>query len=91
MLKFKRLANLTTDADVIVTALEESKLIEVRTCTVPYSSLMNWYFRHFQNQEESYLTDVYAIYLHLICNKKVDNSVMFWRRCLTFRNLASYI
>lgn len=29
MLKFKRLANLTTDADVIVTALEESKLIEV--------------------------------------------------------------
>lgn len=70
MLKFKRLANLTTDADVIVTALEESKLIEVRICTVPYSSLINWYFRHFQNQEQSYLTDVRAIYFCLICNKK---------------------
>jgi lupus La protein len=42
MLKFKRLANLTTDADVIVTALEKSKLIEVSTCFVPYSSLINW-------------------------------------------------
>lgn len=42
MLKFKRLANLTTDTDVIVTALEESKLIEVSTCSVPYSSLINW-------------------------------------------------
>jgi lupus La protein len=44
MLKFKRLANLTTDADVIVTALEESKLVEVSTCSVPYSSLINWWF-----------------------------------------------
>lgn len=42
MLKFKRLANLTTDSDVIVTAVEESKLIEVSTCSVPYSSLINW-------------------------------------------------
>jgi lupus La protein len=31
MLKFKRLSNLTTDCDVIVTALEASDLMEVRT------------------------------------------------------------
>jgi lupus La protein len=30
MLKFKRLSNLTTDCDVIVTALEASNLMEVR-------------------------------------------------------------
>jgi lupus La protein len=34
MLKFKRLASLTTDPDVIVTALEASEVMEVRTCTV---------------------------------------------------------
>jgi lupus La protein len=31
MLKFKRLSSLTTDCDVVVTALEASKLMEVRT------------------------------------------------------------
>jgi hypothetical protein len=31
MLKFKRLSNLTTDCDVVVTALEASELMEVRT------------------------------------------------------------
>jgi hypothetical protein len=40
MLTFKRLANLTTEPDVVVTALETSKLIEVRTCTVASSSLI---------------------------------------------------
>jgi lupus La protein len=42
MLTFKRLANLTTDPDVVVTAVEASKLIEVRTYTVAYSLLLNW-------------------------------------------------
>jgi lupus La protein len=31
ILKFKRLSNLTTDTDVVVTALEASELMEVRT------------------------------------------------------------
>jgi lupus La protein len=31
ILKFKRLSDLTTDSDVVVTALEASELMEVRT------------------------------------------------------------